>query len=67
MIVKDGGSHGGKQRYLLLYSTSSGALSVTASWVHSGCQWEDKSTHNSSAKVYFTQLLCEGVSRWLWS
>ena len=32
-IVKDAGSHGGKQMYLLLYQTSSQASSVTASWV----------------------------------
>ena len=33
MILKDGGTHSGKQRYLILYRTSSRALSVTASWV----------------------------------
>jgi len=32
-IVKDGGSHGGKQRYPLLYRTSSRPSSVTASRV----------------------------------
>ena len=44
-IIKDGGSHSGKQRYLLLYQTSSWASSVTASWV---CQvpWHSE-THTS--------------------